>query len=92
MEPEVTQIVRCDVNLVQLSARQVITPSDALTIGGLTSRSTDGCRQFGIAQDVERLLERVEVVGLIGMNEGRPFAGDEDPVVVQFDPTAGSQR
>ena len=48
-----TQPLRCDVDLVQPSARQMITQPDALATGSLTSRSPDRLRQLGIAQDVE---------------------------------------
>ncbi len=87
-----TQPLRCDVDLVQRSTRQVITHPDALTGGSLTSRSPDGFRQLRIAQDVERLFERLEVVGADQHERGSPVTGDQDPVMILLDRSASSER
>jgi len=58
----------------------------AIASGGLTSRPCDRRHQLRIAQDVERLLQRLEIVGADQHERRSAIAGDQNPFVVSLDP------
>jgi hypothetical protein len=79
---EVPSALARDVDLVQTSAGEVIVQPDAFASCRLTSGSFDRCDEVRIAQDVQRLLQRFEVVGADEDERGAPVPGHEDAVVV----------
>lgn len=62
-----------DIDVVQPSASEMITQPDTFATSRLTSGWFDRGDEVGVAQDVERLLQRLEVVGTDEDEGGGPL-------------------
>ena len=80
---KVSQAFGSDVDVVQASA--VVAHPDAFASRRLLARSLNGRHELGVAQDLEGLLERLQIIGA-DEDERRPAVpGHEDAIVVLLD-------
>jgi len=74
------QAFRRDLNFVHLRRSDVIAQTESLAFAGFGPRTAQGLHQLIIAEDIEGLLERLEIVRTHQHERRTPVSGDQDAV------------
>ena len=75
----------CDFDLIHVTCLNVVFEPEPLSAGSFCSGASERFHQLLIPNDVQRFLERLQVIET-HQNKGWPtVASDHDPVVLDFD-------